>query len=76
MNHDNMRLLLLGNIKSGNIFDKMKNKSDICTDFFYEFEYYTANVHLASDNKFHSNSSYEFNFPTGNLFYQIASAIL
>ncbi|CAI4820086.1 CFA_G0056380.mRNA.1.CDS.1 [Saccharomyces cerevisiae] len=68
MNHDNMRLLLLGNIKSGNIFDKMKNKSDICTDFFYEFEYYTANVHLASDNKFHSNSSYEFNFPTGNLF--------
>lgn len=68
MNHDNMRLLLLGDVKSYKIFDKIENKSDMRTDFYYEFEYYTAYVHLASDDKSYPNSSYEFNFPTSGLF--------
>ena len=68
MNHDNMRLLLLGDVKSYKIFDKIENKSDMRTDFYYEFEYYTANVHLASNDKSYPNSSYEFNFPTSSLF--------
>ncbi|CAI4036979.1 hypothetical protein SMKI_16G2750 [Saccharomyces mikatae IFO 1815] len=68
MKHDNTRLLLLGDIKSHKIFHIIENKSEIRTDFFYEFEYYTGSVHLAEENKYYPKSSYEFNFPKSNLF--------
>ncbi|EJS41272.1 axl1p [Saccharomyces arboricola H-6] len=68
MNHENVRLLLLGDIKSYNVFDKIENRSEMHTEFFYEFEYYTAKVPLVENDRFHSKSSYEFNFPTSNLF--------
>lgn len=68
MNHENTRILLLGDIKSHNLFDKIEDESEIHTEFFYEFEYYMGRVHLSEDHKYHSQSPYEFNFPTKNPF--------
>lgn len=68
MNHENTRMLLLGDIKSHNLFDKIEDESEIHTEFFYEFEYYMGRVHLSEDHKYHSQSPYEFNFPTKNPF--------
>ncbi|CAI4054022.1 hypothetical protein SKDZ_16G3770 [Saccharomyces kudriavzevii ZP591] len=68
MNHENTRLLILGNVKSYEVFDKIEKRSEMYTDFFYEFEYYTGKVDLTRDDEPYAKSYYEFNFPTSNIF--------